>query len=100
MFKVMAHLSPRYHDEYGRDRQAVQAYLNDLFKRYGDIWITRVRPEIALMGERARVIETFGATAEPINRSIDAPINVQGQVMIFFEKVGGDWKIDEWRDVR
>ena len=100
IYKVMAHLSPRYHDECGRDRQAVQAYLNDFFKRYRDIWIMRVRPEIALMGERARVIETFGATAEPVNRDVDAPINSQGQVMIYLEKVGGDWKIVEWREVR
>ena len=96
IYKVLAHVSRQYHDEEGRDYAALEAHLNRLFKEYRVITITRVVPDIAVQGNRARAVETFGTRAEPANPKVDAPIDLQGQVTVYFEKTGGQWQIVEW----
>ncbi len=96
IFKVLAHVSRSYHDNEGRDYEALEAYLNEVFKKYKSIRITRVVPRIAVEGNRARAIETFGTVAEPQNPNVDPPLNVQGQVTVTLAKAGGQWQIVEW----
>jgi hypothetical protein len=96
IYKVLAHVSPNYHDGEGRNYAALEAYLNDIFKRYRNIRITRVPPRIVVQGDRARVVETFGTVAEPWDPATEPPIDLQGQVAVDLEKVPGDWQIVEW----
>lgn len=96
IYKVLAHVSPGYRDQEGRDYAAVQAYLSEIFKEYSDVKITRMRPLIAVHGDRARALETFGTIARPKDPRRMAPLNLQGQVYVYFERVGGAWKIVGW----
>ena len=96
IFKVLAHVSRNYHDSEGRDYAAIEAYLNYVFKKYRTIRVTRVVPRILVQGVQARAVETFGTVAEPQDPSSEPPINMQGQVTVSLEKVGGQWQIVEW----
>jgi hypothetical protein len=96
IYKVLAHVSRSYHDEEGRDYAAVEVYLNEVFKNYKTIHITRVVPRITVEGDRARAVETFGTVAEPQDANADPPVNLQGQVNVNLVKVGGQWQIIEW----
>lgn len=96
IYKVLANVSRNYYDSEGRDYNALQADLTELFKKYREIRITRVTPRIQVQGDYARAIETFGTTAEPYDPTIEPPINLQGQVAVTLEKVGGRWQIVEW----
>ena len=104
IYKVLAHVSNGYRDADGRDYEAVQAYLNEIFKKYRTIRITRVPPRISIEAARgslapadhARAVETFGTVAEPQDPAREPPINVQGQVSVDLVKVQGRWRIVEW----
>ena len=93
---VMAHVSPQYHDEEGRDYAALEKHLGYIFKNYQEIRITRGAPQIAVQGDSARALEAFGTVAEPENPNADLPINLQGQVTVYLEKDNGKWRIVEW----
>lgn len=96
IFQVTAHVSRSYKDEEGRDYDAIVRYLNNIFENYRQIVITRVPPQIAVTGTSARVVETFGTTAEPRDPADYPPINLQGRVAVLLEKVGGEWLIISW----
>jgi hypothetical protein len=96
IYKVLAHVAQSYHDEEGRDYAAVETYLNEAFRNYRTIRITRVVPRITVQDDRARAIETFGTVAEPQDPQREPPINLQGQVTVDLVKVGGEWRIVQW----
>jgi len=96
IYKVLAHVSRNYYDSEGRDYQQLQEDLAELFKKYREIRITRVTPRVQVVGDYARAIETFGTFAEPNDPAVEPPINLQGQVAVTLEKVGGRWQIVEW----
>ncbi|GMV99696.1 MAG: hypothetical protein AMXMBFR84_08350 [Candidatus Hydrogenedentota bacterium] len=96
IFRVLAHVSRTYSDGEGRTYGDMQNYLNDLFKRYKVIRITRVRPIVEVHDTQARAVETFGTLAEPFNVADDPPINLQGRVDVYLEKISGKWQIVEW----
>ncbi len=96
IYRVLAHVSRTYRDADGRDYAAMESYLNDLFRRYRDLRIDRGRPRIVVQGDKARVIEAFGSTGDPIPGSTDLPLNIQGQVSVYLEKIDGAWRIVEW----
>jgi hypothetical protein len=100
IYKVLAHISRNYTDPEGRDYNALQSYLSDLFRNYREIRITRVPPRVFVQGDRARVIETFGTRAEPFKPDSYPPINLQGQVNIYLEKTSDGWMITEWSKVQ
>jgi len=99
IYKVLANVSRNYYDSEGRDYNALQADLGELFKKYREIRITRVTPKIQVQGDYARAIETFGTFAEPYDPTAEPPINLQGQVPVTLEKVGGRWQIVEWGSI-
>ncbi len=96
VYQVLAHVSPRYLDQEGRDYTAIQEHVSYIMKAYTSIKITRMRPKIWIAGERARAVETFGTIAAPRDERKDPPINLQGQVMVYLERAGGTWQIVEW----
>ena len=96
IYKVLANVSHNYYDSEGRDYNALQESLAELFKKYRQIRITRVTPRVSVNGDYARAIETFGTVAEPNDPNTEPPINLQGQVAVSLEKVGGRWQIIEW----
>lgn len=96
IYKVLAHVSPGYRDQEGRDYAAIQEYLSEIVKEFSDVKITRMRPLILVQGNQARALETFGTVARPKDPRKMAPLNLQGQVYVYFERVGGAWKIVEW----
>jgi len=98
IYKVLAHVSRNYQDPKGRDYEGLKASLSKFFKEYGEIRITRPPPRILVQGRRARVVETFGVSARPLRPDIE-PINMQGQVNVFLEKVGDAWQLVGWGDV-
>ncbi|MFA6239750.1 MAG: hypothetical protein WC655_02400 [Candidatus Hydrogenedentales bacterium] len=100
IYKVLAHISRSYTDPEGMDYQGVQNYLNEFFKNYKEIRVTRVPPRVFVQGTRARVVETFGLRAESFNPDRNPPLNMQGQVNIYLEKNGGEWQISEWSRVQ
>ncbi|MBX7255492.1 MAG: hypothetical protein K1Y02_03935 [Candidatus Hydrogenedentes bacterium] len=100
IFKVLAHISRSYSDPEGMDYTALQNYLNEFFKNYKEVRVTRVPPRVFVQGTRARVVETFGTRAEPFNAEKNPPLNIQGQVNIYLEKVNGEWQITEWSRVQ
>lgn len=99
-YKVLAHLSPSYLDQEGRDYAAIRDYVTEILRKYRDIRITRVRPLILVQGDRARAIETFGTVAQPYDASKDPVINLQGQVSVYLERVNNQWMIVEWGPIR
>lgn len=100
IYKVLAHVSRSYSDPEGLDYQGLQNYLNEFFKNYKEIRVTRVPPRVFVQGTRARVVETFGTRAEPFNAEKNPPLNIQGQVNIYLEKTNGEWQITEWSRVQ
>ena len=100
IYQVMTHVSRSYQDRDGRDYDALAAYLNKVFDEYRNIKIARVKPRIIAQGNQARAVETFGTIAKPDNRSDFPPIDLHGQVTVFFEKVDGRWLIVEWGSIR
>lgn len=96
IYQVLAHVSRNYRDREGRDYSALSRDLNTLIQNYRDIRIRRAAPNIQVQGDRARVIDTFGASAEAVDPLQNPPINVQGQVSILLERVGNSWQILEW----
>lgn len=100
VYQVLAHVSPGYLDQEGRDYNAIQEYISHIVKMYYDIKITRMRPKILIAGDRARAVETFGTIAAPWDARKDIPINLQGQVSVYLERAGSTWQIVEWGPLR
>lgn len=100
IYKILAHLSQSYHDDEGRDFEAMRDYISEILRAYREIKITRAPPRIVVQGERARAMETFGTVAEPLNPAEYPPINLQGQVPVYLERVSGTWYITEWGSLR
>lgn len=98
VYQVMAHVSPNYLDEEGRDFEGIRKYLNQIMKNYRSIAIRRTPPTIVVEGDRARAVEAFGTLAEPDNDSAP-PINIQGQVSVYLERDSDGWKIVEWGSI-
>ncbi len=96
IYKVLAHLSRNYDDTEGRDYEAMRDYLSSIMRGYRHIRVTRTRPRIIVVGDRARAVEAFGTIAEPYEVAGGPPINLQGHVAVYFERAGGQWKIVEW----
>jgi len=96
IYRVLAHVSRGYEDDEGRNYEALSAYLNDLFERYRNIRIRRARPIVQVQGNRAQAVETFGTSADPVDANRDLAIRLQGQVTVYFEKIGDQWFIREW----
>ena len=96
IYKVLANVSRSYHDAEGRDYDALEQHLSEFFKRYRDIRITRVAPNVLVQGDQARAVETFGTTAKPADANRDLELFLQGQVTVNPERVEGKWKIIEW----
>jgi len=100
IFKVLAHVSHAYHDAEGRDYEKLEEYLNEVFRKYRTIRITRVVPRITIEeGTRARAVETFGTVAEPLDPKLEPPVNLQGQVVVNLVKIDGEWRIVEWGSI-
>lgn len=95
LFQVMGHVSPNYRDKAGRDYAGIREYLRQLFHHYRNIRIKRTPPKVEIQGRYARVVESFGAMADPVDRSV-LPVNVQGQAVVLLERIQGSWKILEW----
>jgi hypothetical protein len=100
VYKVLAHVSRNYRDAEGRDYEDIQEYLRRIFELYREIRITRARPEIVVQGYEARVIETFGTQARPFRPEEAPPLQLQGQLAVFLEKVDNRWLIVEWDNVQ
>lgn len=96
IYRVLSHVSRGYKDGEGRDYDAMAAHLNDLFERYRNIRIRRARPVVQVQGNRAQAVETFGTSADPVDANRDVAIRLQGQVTVYFERVGDRWLIREW----
>ena len=96
IYRVLAHVSRAYQDEQGRDYEAIQAYLNEIFSAYRSIRIVRAQPKIYVQGDEATVIETFGTTAEPATTGDYPPLNLQGNVNVRLQQVDGRWLITQW----
>jgi hypothetical protein len=100
VFKVLAHVSRNYRDAEGRDYSGIQRYLNEIFSLYREIRITRVSPVVEVRGYQATATETFGTIAEPFDPSKAPPVQIQGQMRVFLEKVDNRWLIVEWGNVQ
>ncbi|HDP35485.1 MAG TPA: hypothetical protein ENN29_10295 [Candidatus Hydrogenedentes bacterium] len=96
IYQVLAHVSRSYKDREGRDYEKLREDLNTLLRNYRAIKITRTPPRIRVQGDRARVIDTFGAIAESASPIEYPPMNLQGQVIIMMERFGDTWQIVEW----
>lgn len=96
IYKVLSHVARSYHDADGRDYAGVEAYLRSIFDKYNVIRINRVPPRILVQGDRARVVETYGTLAEPINPAKNSTINMHGQITVYLQKISGAWQITEW----
>lgn len=96
IYKVLAHVSLRYHDAQGRDYEAMREYLGFIRHSYRNIRITRTPPRIVIDGDHARALEAFGTIAESQDPAAAPPVNVQGQVTVYFVREEGEWKILEW----
>lgn len=100
IYQIMSNVSRSYKDRDGRDYDALAAYLNKVFEEYRNIKIARVKPRILVQGNQARAVETFGTIAKPDPRSEYPPIDLHGQVTVYFEKVDGRWFIVEWGSIQ
>ena len=93
---MLAHVSRTYQDDEGRDYAQLEHYISELFRNYKEIEITRVRPRVLVQGDAARAIETFGSRAVPFNENEHRPLEVHGQMNIYLQRFGNEWKIVEW----
>lgn len=95
--RILAHISPKYADGWGRNRSAVEEYIRDTFRKYWTIKVTRVAPAVKTEGEQAQVVETFGVAAEPRDTAKEPPVNMEGRLAVRLERVDGKWMIVECR---
>ncbi len=97
IYMVLAHISHYYQDEEGRDYEAIRDLLTDRMRLYREVRITRMRPRISVQGDHAQVIETLGASAQPFNPVNTPPIDLQGNVTVFLERMAHTWQITGYR---
>lgn len=96
IYQVLANISKNYRDREGRDYEALRVHLNMILGNYRSLRITRTPPRIKVQGNQARVVESFGTSAEPVNPDVHLPVNLQGQMVVLLEKNDGKWQIVEW----
>lgn len=100
IYRVLSHVARSYKDRDGRDYEMLRKDLNVLLRNYRAINITRTPPRVQVSGDRARVVDTFGAVADSASPIKYPPVNLQGQVIIMMERFGDTWQIVEWGMVR
>lgn len=98
--RVLAHISPNYHDAEGRDYAALRDYLAFLRHNYRRVQITRAKPRISVTGDKAQALEAFGTLAESSDESVAPNINLQGQMVVQFARENGEWMITEWGQIQ
>ncbi len=94
--RVLTHVSRNYQDPAGRRYADLYGYFDTIFSRYRNIRIRRSRPRILVLGDNAHSIERFTTTAEPVNPGLHPPLNMEGEVMAYFRREGGTWRIISW----
>lgn len=94
--RAMSHISGSYQDAEGRNFDTLREYLFAIRQSYRNVRITRSAPRIIVDGDRARALEAFGTLADSENPAAAPPVNLQGQVIVYFAREEGDWKIIEW----
>jgi hypothetical protein len=99
IYQVLAHVSHNYKDRQNRNYDMLREDLNTLLKNHRDIKIIRTPPRIRVEGNRARVVDTFGAIADSVSPNEYPPVNLQGQVVIMMERFADTWQIVEWGPV-
>lgn len=92
IFKVMAHVSPVYLDQEGRNKAGVQQAVKDFFSQYRRIRVTRTNPRLQFDGDEAVATESIGLIAEPFEME-QAELNWYGEVKIWLRRSGGSWEI-------
>ncbi len=98
LYRVLAHVSPNYRDGNGHTYDDLPPRFNALFERYRSIQIRRTRPRIFVLGDYAHAVETFGTNAEPRDTMEHSPLNIEGSVVVYFERVGNRWMITSWEN--
>lgn len=96
VYQVLAHVSHGYRDRAGRDYAALSEDLSALLRNYRNVRITRATPTIQVQGDRAKVIDTFGTSADAADAQENPPVSLQGQVVILMERYKDTWQILEW----
>jgi hypothetical protein len=96
IYQVLAHVSRNYKDREGRNYDRLREDLNILLRNYRAIKITRTPPRIQVQGDRAKVIDAFGANAESTSPIEYPPVNLQGQIVVMMQRFGDTWQIVEW----
>lgn len=94
--RAMSHISRNYQDAEGRNFDTLREYLLAIRQSYRNVRITRSVPRVTVEGDRARVLEAFGTLADSENPSAVPAVNLQGQVIVYFAREEGEWKIVEW----
>ena len=94
--RAMAYVSANYKDAAGRNQETLREYLIYIRHEYRNVRITRSAPRIVVEGDHARALEAFGTLAETTDPAAAPPVNLQGQVIVYFAREDGEWKIVEW----
>jgi len=100
VYRALSYVSQTYADAEGRDYSDLQKYLSRLVRLYHDIRIERAPPAVQVSGDRAVAYETFGANANTSERLSGPPVNLQGQMTVYFERIDDRWMIVEWGSVQ
>jgi hypothetical protein len=100
IYRVLSHISRNYEDDEGRDYRALQRELNQKFKQYRDIEITRPRPRLIVQGDRARAVETYGIRAKTTNPIESELLLYEGKATVYLVRVNGAWKVSSWKPMQ
>ena len=96
IYRVLAHVSPNYRDGNNHTYEDLAPRFNAFFDRYRNIRIRRARPRIFVLGDYAHAMETFATIADPADPLVDSPLNIEGNVLVYFERAGNRWMITSW----
>jgi hypothetical protein len=96
VYQVLSHVSQRSNDREGRDYEALRKHVSAILDNYRTIRVTRTPSRVQVQGDRARVVDTFGTLAQPIDQKEYPNVDLQGRVVILLERSGGAWQILEW----
>ncbi len=93
IFTVLAHVSPGYADDAGRNQAAVRDLLKEYFSSWRTVRVTRANPRLKVEGRQAVALESIGVIAEPFDVEA-SPMNWFGELRIWLElNDDGDWVI-------
>jgi len=96
VFGVLAHVSRGYNDRENRHYEQVEELVRNFLREYRSIRITRTPPQVRIEGNRAKVLQPFGLTAEPADIITTSPVNLQGTAVFYLEKMNNEWRIIEY----